>query len=126
MIRRLTLAAALVLTAGAAPALAQTPAQAPAKSAAEAAPAPRFTVDTTMAELIADPQAKVVVGAFFEKRRIAAGAPPMTPEESAGLAEMIGGLSPRQLAEFPQANLDDAAVAELDALLRAIPAQPAN
>ena len=119
MIRSLALAAALVLTT--APAIAQTSAD-PAPAASEA----RFTVDTTMAELIADPQAKVVVGAFFEKRRIAAGAPPMTPEESAGLAEMIGGLSPRQLAEFPQANLDDAAVAELDALLRAIPAQPAG
>lgn len=122
MIRSLAFAAALVLTAAAAPALAQTSA-APTPAAA---PAPKFTVDTTMAELIADPQAKIVVGAFFEKRRIAAGAPPMTPEESAGLAEMIGGLSPRQLAEFPQANLDDAAVAELDALLRAIPAQPAS
>ena len=120
MIRSLALAAALVLTT--VPALAQTSAD-PAPAAASEA---RFTVDTTMAELIADPQAKVVVGAFFEKRRIAAGAPPMTPEETAGLAEMIGGLSPRQLAEFPQANLDDAAVAELDALLRAIPAQPAS
>jgi hypothetical protein len=122
MIRSLALAFTLAVTAVAAPAMAQTAAPAPAP----ATPAPKFTVDTTMAELIADPQAKVVVGAFFEKRRIAAGAPPMTPEESAGLAEMIGGLSPRQLAEFPQANLDDAAVAELDALLRAIPAQPVS
>ncbi|GAW40954.1 hypothetical protein SH203_01357 [Brevundimonas sp. SH203] len=126
MIRNIALATALVLTVGATSALAQATAPATAAPAAEATAAPRFTVDTTMAELIADPQAKVVVGAFFEKRRIAAGAPAMTPEESAGLAEMIGGLSPRQLAEFPQANLDDAAVAELDALLRAIPAQPAH
>ncbi|GAA0217060.1 hypothetical protein QOZ96_002597 [Brevundimonas nasdae] len=116
MIRSLAIAAALALTAVAAPAMAQTPAPAAAQ------PAPKFTVDTTMAEISADPQAKVVLGDFFEKRRIAAGAPAMTPEESAGLAEMIGGLSPRQLAEFPQANLDDAALAELDALLRAVPA----
>lgn len=115
MIRSLAIAAALTLTAAAAPALAQTPAPA-------AQPAAKFTVDTPMAEISADPQAKVVLGDFFEKRRIAAGAPAMTPEESAGLAEMIGGLSPRQLAEFPQANLDDAALAELDALLRAVPA----
>lgn len=118
MIRPLVLAAALTFTAAAAPALAQTPAP------AAATPAAKFTVDTTMGALTADPQAKVVVGEFFEKRRIAAGAPPMTPEESAGLAQMIAGLSPRQLAEFPQANLDDAALTELNALLAAIPAQP--
>ena len=50
MIRSLALAAALVLTT--APALAQTAAPAPA-----AASDAKFTVDTTMAELIADPQA---------------------------------------------------------------------
>ena len=120
MIRPLVLAAALTFTAAAAaPALAQTPAPATA-----ATPASKFSVDTPMGVLTADAQAKVVVGEFFEKRRIAAGAPPMTPEESAGLAQMIAGLSPRQLAEFPQANLDDAALTELNALLAAIPAQP--
>lgn len=119
MIRPLVLAAALTFTAAAAPALAQTPAP-----AAAATPAAKFSVDTPMGVLTADAQAKVVVGDFFEKRRIAAGAPPMTPEESAGLAQMIAGLSPRQLAEFPQANLDDAALTELNALLAAIPAQP--
>jgi len=116
MIRALAIAAALTLAA-AAPALAQTPAS-PATAAA------KFSVDTPMGVLTTDPQAKVVVGQFFEKRRIAAGAPPMTPEESAGLAEMIAGLTPRQLAEFPQANLDDAALTELNALLAAIPAEP--
>lgn len=122
MIRPLVLAAALTFTAAAAaPALAQTPAP-----AAAATPAAKFSVDTPMGVLTADAQAKVVVGEFFEKRRIAAGAPPMTPEESAGLAQMIAGLSPRQLAEFPQANLDDAALTELNALLAAIPAQPSK
>lgn len=120
MIRQLALAAAFALTASAAPALAQTP----AAPTAATTPAAKFSIDTPMGELTSDPQAKVVVGQFFEKRRIAAGAPPMTPEESAGLAEMIAGLSPRQLAEFPQANLDDAALAELNALLAAIPAAP--
>lgn len=118
MIRPLVLAAALALTAVAAPALAQTAPAAPAAAAAK----PKFSIDMTMADLTADPQARVVVGAFFERRRIAAGAPPMTPEETASISEMIAGLTPRQLAEFPQANLDDAALAELDAELAAIPA----
>lgn len=121
MIRRIALIAALSLV-GAAPALGQTaPAPAPV---AEASAKPKFSIDVTMAELTADPQARVVVGAFFERRRIAAGSPPMTPEETASIGEMIGGLTPRQLAEFPQANLDDAALAELDAALAAIPATP--
>lgn len=120
MIRQLALTAAFALTAAAAPVLAQTPVAPPAATT----PAAKFSIDTPMGELTSDPQAKVVVGQFFEKRRIAAGAPPMTPEETAGLAEMIAGLSPRQLAEFPQANLDDAALAELNALLAAIPAAP--
>ena len=124
MIRQLALTAAFALTAAAAPALAQTPAAPPAAPPAATTPAAKFSIDTPMGELTSDPQAKVVVGQFFEKRRIAAGAPPMTPEETAGLAEMIAGLSPRQLAEFPQANLDDAALAELNALLAAIPAAP--
>jgi hypothetical protein len=127
MIRRIALVAALslagALAGAAAPALAQTAAPAPA---AETPNKPKFSVDMTMAELTADPQARVVVGAFFERRRIAAGAPPMTPEETASISEMIAGLTPRQLAEFPQANLDDAALAELDAALAAIPAQPAT
>lgn len=121
MIRSLALAAALALTAVAAPALAQTAPAAPAAAAAK----PKFSIDMTMADLTADPQARVVVGAFFERRRIAAGAPPMTPEETASISEMIAGLTPRQLAEFPQANLDDAALAELDAELAAIPADGA-
>jgi hypothetical protein len=120
MIRRIAFVAALSLAGLAAPALAQT---APAPAAATPAK-PKFSVDMTMAELTADPQARVVVGAFFERRRIAAGAPPMTPEETASISEMIAGLTPRQLAEFPQANLDDAALAELDAALAAIPATP--
>lgn len=120
MIRRIAFIAALSLVGAAAPALAQT---APSTAApAEASAKPKFSVDMTMAELTADPQARVVVGAFFERRRIAAGAPPMTPEETASISEMIAGLTPRQLAEFPQANLDDAALAELDAALAAIPA----
>jgi len=118
MIRHIAFAAVLTLAATG-PALAQTPAP-----SAEAAV--KFSVDTPMGVLTTDPQAKVVVGQFFEKRRIAAGAPPMTPEESAGLAEMIAGLTPRQLAEFPQANLDDAALTELNALLAAIPSEPAQ
>lgn len=123
MIRSIALVAALSLAGAAAPALAQTAAPAPA---AETPNKPKFSIDMTMAELTADPQARVVVGAFFERRRIAAGAPPMTPEETASISEMIAGLTPRQLAEFPQANLDDAALAELDAALAAIPAQPAQ
>lgn len=126
MIRSLALAATFSLVA-AAPALAQNPAPTapPAPAAAPAAPA-KFSVDNTMAELTADPQARVVVGAFFERRRIAAGAPPMTPEETASISEMIAGLTPRQLAEFPQANLDDAALEELNTLLAAIPAAAAE
>lgn len=122
MIRRIALVAALSLAGVAAPALAQT--APPPAPAAEAPAKPKFSIDMTMADLTADPQARVVVGAFFERRRIAAGQPPMTPEETASISEMIAGLTPRQLAEFPQANLDDAALAELDAALAAIPATP--
>lgn len=86
------------------------------------AAAPRFSIDTKFSELIADPQASKVVGDFFESRRIAANQPAMSEEESAGLMQMIGDLTPRELANFPQANLDDEALEELNQALAAIPA----
>lgn len=92
--------------------------------AAQTAPAstPRFSIDTKFSELVADPQAREVIGAFFEKRRIAANQPAMSEEESAGLMQMIGDLTPRELSNFPQANLDDAALEELNQALAALPA----
>ena len=82
---------------------------------------PRFSIDTKFSVLIADAQAREVVGAFFERRRIAANQPAMSEEESAGLMQMIGDLTPRELAHFPQANLDDEGLEELNQALAAIP-----
>lgn len=97
-----------------------------AQDAAATAPAARFSIDSKFSALMVDEQARAVVGAFFERRRIAAGQPEMSEAESAGLMEMIGDLTPRELAHFPQANLDDAALEELNRLLAAIPPAAAN
>lgn len=127
MNRTAILAAAILAIA--VPACAQTASAPPAVSppaAASPAAAPRWSVDTKMSALVADPQAAAVVAAFFEKRRIAAGQPKMSDEESAGLMQMIGDLTPRELSNFPQANLDEEALEELNQALAAVPATPAT
>lgn len=121
---RLALIAAAILSV-AAPACAQTAAPV-APAAGSSVATPRWSVDSKMSDLIADPQASVVVGAFFERRRVAAGQPKMTDEEGAGLMQMIGDLTPRELSNFPQANMDEEALEELNAALAAIPATPAS
>jgi hypothetical protein len=71
-----------------------------------------------------------VFGEFFRKRGEAAGQPEATPEEQANTAQIIKNFTPRQLAAFPQANLDEEGLKALgDALAKvpppATPAAPA-
>jgi hypothetical protein len=130
MISRLArLCLALALGTAAAPSSAQippvapAPAQSPAASPASAAPAAaqRYSIDTKFSVLFADPRAAEVVHAFFHKRRVAAGKPEYSPEERARMAETIADMTPREIAQYPDADLDDAALAELDALLAQVP-----
>lgn len=111
-------AAGLTLAASAVHAQAQTAAAPAAATAAK----PYYSVDTTFGDLMADPKAKAVVDAFFTKRDADAGKPPTSPEEKAKVFEMIKGASPRQIALYPQANLDETALATLDAQLAKVPA----
>jgi hypothetical protein len=114
--------------ASAAPTHAQTqpPASAPATppaSGTPAAPAPatRYSIDSKFSELFADPNAAQVVRDFFHKRRLAAGKPEQTPEELAQTMELVHDMTPREVAQYPQAGLDDAGLAELDAALAKVP-----
>lgn len=125
MIRFTAIGLAALMLAGA-PAFAQEAPVTPDAPAATTEATQRFSVDTKMSALIADPKARVVVGQFFDSRRVAAGQPEMSPEESAGLMDMIGDLSPRELSNFPQANLDEEALEQLNALLAAIPEDDAQ
>jgi len=91
--------------------------------ARQAAPATAYySVDTKMADIFADPAARAVLGEFFRKRGEAAGQPEQPPEEQAATAELIKGLSPRELAGFPQANLDEDALKALGEALAKVPA----
>lgn len=91
--------------------------------ARQAAPAtPHYSVDTKMADIFADPAARAVLSEFFRKRGEAAGQPEAPPEEQAATAELIKGLSPRELAGFPQANLDEEALKALGEALAKVPA----
>ncbi|MBO9709085.1 MAG: hypothetical protein J7521_12825 [Caulobacter sp.] len=99
-----------------APALARQ--AAPATTSAAAA----FTLDTKIADIFADPKAREVFSEFFRKRGEAAGQPEASPEEQANTAQLIKGLTPRQLAAFPQANLDEDALKALgEALAKVTP-----
>ena len=94
--------------------------------ARQAAPAtPYYSVDTKMADIFADPAARAVLSEFFHKRGEAAGQPEAPPEEQAATAELIKGLSPRELAGFPQANLDEEALKALGEALAKVPAPAA-
>ncbi|WP_156400413.1 hypothetical protein [Caulobacter sp. Root655] len=95
--------------------------------ARQAAPAtPHYSVDTKMADIFADPAARAVLSEFFRKRGEAAGQPEAPPEEQAATAELIKGLSPRELAGFPQANLDEEALKALGEALAKVPAPAAG
>jgi hypothetical protein len=123
----LALGAAAASSSAQAPPAAPTPVQSPAASpaSAAAAAAQRYSIDTKFSVLFADPKAAEVVHAFFHKRRVAAGKPEYSPEERAHMAEMIADMTPREIAQYPDADLDDAALAELDALLAQVPYPPA-
>jgi hypothetical protein len=124
-------AAALAFVSAAAPGLARNPpppsappagsAQAPAATPAVPAAPTRYSIDTRFGDLFADPNAAKVVREFFRKRRIAAGKPEQTPEDQASTMEMVKDMTPREVAQYPQADLDDAALEELDAALAKVP-----
>jgi len=87
-----------------------------------AAAQPYFTLDTKIADIFADPNARTVFGEFFRKRGEAAGQPEATPEEQANTAQVIKNFTPRQLAAFPQANLDEEGLKALGDALAKVPA----
>jgi hypothetical protein len=91
--------------------------------ARQAAPAqPYFTLDTKIADIFADPNARAAFSEFFRKRGEAAGQPEASPEEQANTAQVIKNFTPRQLASFPQANLDEEGLKALaEALAKAPP-----
>jgi hypothetical protein len=86
-----------------------------------AAAQPYFTLDTKIADIFADPNARTVFGEFFRKRGEAAGQPEATPEEQANTAQVIKNFTPRQLAAFPQANLDEEGLQALGEVLAKVP-----
>jgi hypothetical protein len=98
------------------------------QAAATAQAAPYYSIDSKMADIFADPNARAVISEFFRKRGEAAGQPEAPPEQQVATAELIKGLSPRELASFPQANLDEDALKALDAELAKVapPAKAAN
>jgi len=94
--------------------------------ARQTAPAqPYYTLDTKIADIFADPNARTVFGEFFRKRGEAAGQPEASPEEQANVAQVIKNFTPRQLATFPQANLDEEGLKTLAEALAKVPAPTA-
>ena len=89
---------------------------------APAAAQPYYTLDTKIADIFADPKARDVFGAFFRKRGEAAGQPEASAEEQANIAQVIKNFTPRQLATFPQANLDEDGLKTLSDALAKVPA----
>jgi hypothetical protein len=113
MITRVLIAAALCAT---------PLSMAQARQAAASAAQPYYTLDTKIADIFADPKARDVFGAFFRKRGEAAGQPEASPEEQANIAQVIKDFTPRQLATFPQANLDEDGLKVLAEVLAKVPA----
>jgi hypothetical protein len=113
MITRVLIAAALCATPLS---LAQ------ARQAAAPAAQPYYTLDTKIADIFADPNARAAFGEFFRKRGEAAGQPEASAEEQANIAQVIKDFTPRQLATFPQANLDEEGLKTLAAALAKVPA----
>lgn len=87
-----------------------------------AATQPYYTLDTKIADIFADPKARDVFGEFFRKRGEAAGQPEASAEEQANIAQVIKNFTPRQLATFPQANLDEEGLKTLGDALAKVPA----
>jgi hypothetical protein len=85
-----------------------------------------FTLDTKIADIFADPKARDVFGEFFRKRGEAAGQPEASAEEQANIAQIIKNFTPRQLATFPQANLDEEGLKVLAEALAKVPAPAAT
>ena len=113
--RIMNIGLALALTAWTAPCLAlATPSSPPAKN--------RYSVDTTISDLLANPKAAQVLQAFVQKKRVEAGKPELTAEQETRMVQMIQNMSPRQVAKFPQVHLDDAGLDQLNTLLAQISA----
>lgn len=89
---------------------------------AAASAQPYYTLDTKIADIFADPNARAVFGEFFRKRGEAAGQPEASAEEQANIAQVIKNFTPRQLAAFPQANLDEDGLKTLGEALAKVPA----
>lgn len=87
---------------------------------------PYYTLDTKIADIFADPNARTVFGEFFRKRGEAAGQPEASAEEQANIAQVIKNFTPRQLAAFPQANLDEEGLKTLGDALAKVPAPAAT
>ena len=105
MLRRLMLLTCLAATAtAAAPALAAPPKPAPAQRPAPA----RFTIDTPIEDLMADPRSRVIMDKHFPNLR----------QNSHYF--MIEGMSVRQLAPNSNGKLTPEVLAKIDAELRAI------
>lgn len=98
--------------------VAQAQPQAPAGALSQ----PFYTLDTKIADIFADPNARTVFGEFFRKRGEAAGQPEASAEEQANIAQVIKNFTPRQLATFPQANLDEEGLKTLGDALAKVPA----
>jgi hypothetical protein len=113
--RILHISFALALTAFSAPCLALA-------NDAASAPKSRYTVDTTISDLLANPKAAQVLQAFVQQKRVEAGKPALTTEQEMHMVQMIENMTPRQVAKFPQVHLDDAGLDQLNALLAQIPA----
>jgi len=113
MITRVLIAAALCTTPMS---LAQ------ARQVAAPAAQPYYTLDTKIADIFADPKARDAFGEFFRKRGEAAGQLEVSPEEQANIAQVIKDFTPRELATFPQANLDEEGLKTLAAALAKVPA----
>lgn len=94
-------------------------------SPATASAQPYYTLDTKIADIFADPKARDVFGEFFRKRGEAAGQPEASAEEQANIAQVIKNFTPRQLATFPQANLDEEGLKVLAEALAKVPAPAA-
>ncbi|MGH1560827.1 hypothetical protein ACRAWD_30335 [Caulobacter segnis] len=67
-----------------------------------------------------------VFGEFFRKRGEAAGQPEASAEDQANIAQVIKNFTPRQLATFPQANLDEEGLKALSEALAKVPAPAAT
>ena len=111
--RILSIGLAVVLAAASAPAFAMN-----ASSPAATAPSgSRYSIDTKISELLANPAVADVLRSFVQQQIVAAGKPAPSAEEEAHLIKMVHNMTPRQVARFPQAHMNAEALNRLNTLL---------